>query len=33
LNGSLSPVEPSGQKFVIELQKFLRQHGYANGHV
>jgi len=29
LNSSLSPVESSGQKFVIELQKFLRQHGYV----
>jgi hypothetical protein len=28
LNSSLSPVELSGQKLVIELQKFLRQHGY-----
>jgi hypothetical protein len=33
LNSPLSPVEPSGQKFVIELRKFLRQHGYVSGHV
>jgi hypothetical protein len=32
LNSSLSPVASSGQKFVVELQKFLRQHGYVNGH-
>ena len=29
LNSALSPIEPSGQKFIVALQKFLGQHGYA----
>jgi hypothetical protein len=29
LNSALSPIEPSGQKFVIALQTFLRKHGYV----
>jgi len=28
LNSALSPFNPSGQKYVIALQKFLRKHGY-----
>jgi hypothetical protein len=28
LNSLLSPVNLSGQKYVIALQKFLRKHGY-----
>ncbi|MHB8379401.1 MAG: hypothetical protein ACYDB2_05715 [Acidimicrobiales bacterium] len=28
LNSGLSPIEPSGQKFVVALQAFLRQDGY-----
>lgn len=29
LNSALSPIEPGGQKFIVALQKFLGQHGYA----
>jgi hypothetical protein len=29
LNSALSPIEPSGQKFIVAVQKFLGQHGYA----
>ena len=29
LNSALNPIEPSGRKFVADLQKFLRQHGYT----
>jgi hypothetical protein len=29
LNSALNPVTPSGQKYVIALQKFLRKHGYV----
>ncbi len=29
LNSSISPEEPSGQRFVVALQRFLRQHGYV----
>lgn len=30
LNSALSPEEPSGQRFVVALQKFLRHHGYLH---
>lgn len=30
LNSALSPIEPSGQRFVQELTKFLRRHGYSS---
>ncbi|MHB1089005.1 MAG: hypothetical protein ACYC19_09635 [Acidimicrobiales bacterium] len=30
LNSALSPEEPSGQHFVVALQKFLRRHGYVH---
>jgi hypothetical protein len=29
LNSALSPIQPGGRKFVVALQKFLRQHDYA----
>jgi hypothetical protein len=29
LNSALSPVNPSGEKFVAVLQKFLKSHGYS----
>ncbi|HUY16064.1 MAG TPA: hypothetical protein VMV11_00740 [Acidimicrobiales bacterium] len=29
LNSALSPIQPSGQKFVVALQTFLRRHGYV----
>jgi hypothetical protein len=28
LNSTLRPEDPGGQRFVTELQKFLRRHGY-----
>jgi hypothetical protein len=30
LNSALSPIEASGQKYVVALQKFLRNHGYTH---